>query len=62
MSSSLDVIPGSRNQWKADSMQQVVEIQKRKKKLAEVTFGSGQMSEDGINLGTLLASRVSCVA
>ncbi|PMD57317.1 uncharacterized protein K444DRAFT_644904 [Hyaloscypha bicolor E] len=37
--------------------EQVVEIQKRKKKLAEVTFGSGQMSEDGINLGTLLASR-----
>jgi hypothetical protein len=47
-------------QQKADSPQQVVEIQKRKKKLAEVTFGSEQMSEEGIGLGTLLASHVSC--
>lgn len=34
-------------------MQQVVEIQKRKKKLAEVTFGSGELEEAGIGLGTL---------
>jgi len=40
----------------ADTQQQVVEIQKRKKKLAEITFGSEQLSEDGIGLGTLLAS------
>jgi SWI/SNF-related matrix-associated actin-dependent regulator of chromatin subfamily A3 len=32
----------------------------RKKKLAEVTSGSEQMSEEGIGLGTLLASHVSC--
>jgi len=34
--------------------EQVVEIQKRKKRLAEVTFGSGQLSEDGIGIETLL--------
>ncbi|KAH7355161.1 SNF2 family N-terminal domain-containing protein [Rhexocercosporidium sp. MPI-PUGE-AT-0058] len=33
--------------------EQVVEIQKRKKKLAEVTFGSGELEEAGIGLGTL---------
>jgi hypothetical protein len=35
-----------------------VEIQKRKKKLAEVTFGSGQMFEDGIGVKDLIASRI----
>ncbi len=38
--------------------QQVVEIQKRKRRLAEVTFGTGQLSEDGIGMRDLVASRV----
>jgi hypothetical protein len=33
--------------------QQVVEIQKRKKLLAKVTFSQGPLSEAGIGLGTL---------
>jgi len=49
------------NTRETDLAQQVVEIQKRKKKLAEVTFGSGQLSEDGIGVNTLLASRISYI-
>jgi SWI/SNF-related matrix-associated actin-dependent regulator of chromatin subfamily A3 len=59
-SCSPDTMTDLSKEQKADSPQQVVEIQKRKKKLAEVTFGSGQMSEAGIGIGTLLASGVSC--
>jgi SWI/SNF-related matrix-associated actin-dependent regulator of chromatin subfamily A3 len=34
-------------------MQQIVDIQKRKKVLAQVTFAQGPLAEDGIGLGTL---------
>lgn len=34
-------------------LQQIVEIQKRKKKLAQVTFSQGPLSQDGMSLGIL---------
>jgi hypothetical protein len=45
----------------SDSLQQVVEIQKRKEKLAEVTFKSAQLPEDGIGMGTLMVSWISYI-
>jgi hypothetical protein len=36
-----------------DYLQQIVNIQKRKKMLAQVTFAEGPLSETGISLGTL---------
>ena len=37
----------------ANVPQQVVKLQKRKRDLAEATFGHSLLSEDGIGLGTL---------
>lgn len=46
---------------KADPQQQVVKVQRRKKRLAEVTFGSGQLSKDGIGIETLLVGGISYI-